>query len=87
MPQLSTDSATATSLPVMEDDLLRVQDDLDEARQLITAAYMASADLQKEEGAPLRTLLSVIKNKLEDLSDRLTDIRRNDHEETGDDRS
>jgi hypothetical protein len=69
--------AAAAGLPevTMDDTLLRVQDDLDETRNLVTAAYMAGADLEVEEGNPLRTLLALVEDRLKDVSTRLNVIR------------
>jgi len=57
------------------DTLLKIQDDLDEARLLATAAYMAAADVPREERGPLRTLLSLVEDRLRALSDRLGVMR------------
>jgi hypothetical protein len=60
---------------VRPDTLHNIEDDLDEARLLVTAAYTAAADVPREEAGPLRTLLALIEKQLEDLSDRLTAAR------------
>ena len=57
------------------DTLLKIEDDLDEAKQLVTAAYMAAGDVPREEAAPRRTLLTLVEERLENLSDRLSVMR------------
>ncbi|HKH80359.1 MAG TPA: hypothetical protein VKA03_01880 [Methylovirgula sp.] len=68
------------------DTLLRIEDDLDEAKQLVTAAYMAAGDVPLEESGPLRMLLMIVEERLEALSDRLSVMRGApvEHVEAGD---
>jgi len=54
-----------------DDSLLNIQDELDEARLLATAAYMGAGDVPREASGPLRTLLSLVEDHLQALSDRL----------------
>jgi len=59
----------------MTDTLLDIQDDLDAAKQLVTAAYMAAGDVPMKEGGPLRMLLYFVEGRLKDLSNRLGVMR------------
>jgi hypothetical protein len=57
--------------------LLKINDDIDEAKLLVRAAFMAAGDgdVGADGCTALRTLLNLVEHQLEDLSDRLTVIR------------
>jgi len=59
-------------LPIEDQEptsLTDIEDGIDEAVQLIEAAYMAAADLPTLQGSPMRTLLMLISDRLKALSE------------------
>ncbi len=71
-------NSTVEENQIMDDEpdtLLKIEDDLDETKELVTAAYMAAGDVSAEQAGPLRTLLTLVEERLKDLSDRLNVIR------------
>lgn len=74
--------ASAPALPAEDQEpttLMDIEDGIDEAWSLTEAAYMAAADLTREQGSPMRTLLMIVADKLKALSADLGAIRAAEH--------
>jgi hypothetical protein len=70
--------ASATAMPAEDQEpttLMDIEDGIDEAWRLTEAAYMAAADLPREQGSPMRTLLMIVADKLKALSEAATTLR------------
>jgi len=66
----------------MADRLIEIYDELGTIRDLVEAAYMASADLVKEQAGPMQALLNITSERLKGAMGGLEEFRQRNRKET-----